>query len=354
MKAYGIIMAGGAGNRFWPLSTKNCPKQFLNLSGKDTLLNETITRLARVIPGEDIFVVTHISQKEKTLETTRGLLDSSHILLEPAARNTAACIGYAAIEMIRRYGEGIMCILPADHVIKNNEAFAATLEQAIEMAGNSDKLVTIGIKQAYPSTGYGYIKRGENNIVQEFIEKPDIQTAEFYLKSGDYDWNAGMFVWKASVILNYFKKLLPDIADCLRQIEESFGTSYEQETVNRIYPDIPKISIDYGIMERAARDPQGVVAIPGDFGWSDVGSFENLDSLLEKDEYGNVVYGAQLNLDTRNVISYATGRLIATLGVEDLVIAETDKAVLVCHKDRAQEIRLLVEELHRREMMEFL
>lgn len=355
MKTYGIIMAGGGGTRFWPLSRQDLPKQFLNLTGTDLLVNETIDRLAGVVDGEDIFIVTNEAQAGLMFESTGGRIRRDHILAEPAARNTASCIGYAAAEIVHKYGDGIMCVVPSDHYIKDEPAFEQVLSQAIEAAQETDRLITIGIKPDFAATGYGYIKyvreEGKKYFrVDEFVEKPDIRTAKSYIKSGGYAWNSGMFIWKASVILKCFEKLLPDVYTCLMEIAESLGTDREKEVINKVYPTIPKISIDYGIMERA----KDVLMLEGNFGWNDVGSFDALRAIYDADENGNVIFGEQIHIDTKNCISYAKNKLIAALGVEDLIIVETDDAVLVCHKDKAQDVKNIVEGLKEQGKTEYL
>ncbi|MBQ7581401.1 MAG: mannose-1-phosphate guanylyltransferase [Lachnospiraceae bacterium] len=352
MKRYGVIMAGGGGTRFWPLSRKSLPKQFLNLTGKDIMVNETIDRLTEVILKEDFFIVTNQAHADLTFLMAAGRLQKDHILAEPAARNTAACTGYAAMEIVRKYGDGVMCIFPSDHYIRNTDAFARTIEQAAELAEETGKLITIGIKPTYPATGYGYIRKKKHSgmEVQEFVEKPDLETAKEYIASGNYLWNSGMFVWKASVILEHFKELLPDIYACLEKIGKAMKTPKEQQTIAKIYPTIPKISIDYGIMERA-RD---VLVRDGDFGWDEVGSWETLDALYKPDADGNVIRGEHIGVDTKNCISYSDGKLIATVGVCDLVIVETKDAVLVCDKKRAQDVRKIVETLEEQGKTEYL
>ncbi len=348
MKKYGVIMAGGGGTRFWPLSRKKTPKQFLNLSGKDCMVNEAIDRLAQIVKYEDIFVVTNQSQADTMNKVTEGRINRSHILSEPAARNTAACIGYAAIEIIMKYGDGIMVITPSDAYIRNNEKFASVLRRAVFAAEEKDALVTVGIEPTFPSTGYGYIKfeSTEKSLVKkvcEFKEKPDLEKAKEYLASGQYAWNSGMFIWKASTILNEFKKYLPDVYEQLQKIGDSMNTESEQEMIKQIYPEIRSISIDYGIMEKA----ENVLVVPGEFGWSDVGSWDMLGTLHDEDEKGNVSVGDTLLIDTVNTISYSQERLIAALGVKNLIIVETPEAVLVCDKQRAQDVKGIVDLLQK-------
>lgn len=358
MKTYGIIMAGGGGTRFWPLSRKTLPKQFLNLTGRDILVNETFDRLAQVIAKENIFVVTNALYAEKTLELMEGRTDEDHILKEPAARNTAACIGYAAMEILRKYGDGILCIVPSDHYIRQEVLYAQTLQKGMELTEKGECLVTIGIAPTYPATGYGYIKCSTANkentaldtdgpcgqhagyrTVEEFVEKPSKEVAEEYLRTGRYFWNSGIFIWKASVILSAFEKLLPDIYDCLVKIGEAIGSGEEARVLKEVYPGIPKLSIDYGIMERA----DNVVMIEGEFDWNDVGSLDAIAFLHNADAGGNIGVGSHILMDTEGTICYSKDKLIAASGVKDLIIVEAEDAILVCPREKAQDVKQLVE-----------
>ncbi len=360
MKLYGVIMAGGGGTRFWPLSRRELPKQFLNLTGNDILVNETFDRLKTVISKEDIFVVTNALYSEKTKELMKGRIDNAHILGEPAARNTAACIGYAAMEILRKYGDGVMCVMPSDHYIRNETVYADTIRRAATLADEKDCLVTIGIKPDYPATGYGYIKSrkilgaGQEAIdyrqVEEFVEKPVEEVAKAYLEEECYSWNSGMFIWKASVILQYFRKLLPDIYECLEQIGQAMGNATEEEVLNAIYPQIPKISIDYGIMERA----DNVIMLEGCFGWNDIGSLDTCEVLCEPDENGNVGIGKHVMMDTEGTICYAENKLICAAYVKDLMVVETDDVILVCPKQKAQNVKDIVTMLQEKGMDEYL
>lgn len=343
-KIYGVIMAGGGGTRFWPLSRKKLPKQLLNLSGNGLMINETIERMANFINRENIFIVTTKEQADKMNE----LVDEgiNNILVEPSARNTAACIGYAAMEIVKKHGDGVMCILPSDHHIKDEEEFTRILNIAIEEAYSEDKLVTIGVTPTFPSTGYGYINFDREDTssikkVEAFVEKPNYETALKYIKSKEYLWNSGMFIWKASVILQNFERFLPRVSNILIKIGEAMNTSNEYKVIEELYTKIPSISIDYGIMERS----DNVVVIEGDFGWSDVGSWDTLGAIYETDEFGNIITGEQINLETYNCISYSDKRLIATMGIRDTIIVETEDVVLVCAKDKAQDVKKIVERL---------
>lgn len=352
MKRYGIIMAGGSGTRFWPLSRKSLPKQFLNLTGKDIMVNETIDRLFPVIEKEDIFVVTSSMHAELTFEKANGRLLREHVLAEPAARNTAACIGYAAMELVQKYGDGVMGIFASDAYIKDEEEFRRVLECAMDAAEKTDQLVTIGIKPHFPATGYGYIKRkqADSPEVEEFVEKPDLETAKRYMESGEYLWNSGMFVWKASVILKQMQKLLPDVYECLDVIGKSMKTEREKETIAEIYPKIPKISIDYGIMERA----DNVIVLEGDFGWNDVGSLDAIETLHPSDENGNVMCAESVLFDAKGCIGSSREKLLALIGVENLIVVETKDTVLVCDKSRAQDVKKIVEQLEADGKMHYL
>ena len=370
MEKYGVIMAGGGGTRFWPLSRRERPKQLLNLSGKDIMVNETVDRIAASVGMDHVFIVTNVTQAQLMKTETKGRVKESHILAEPAARNTAACIGYAAMEIVRKYEDGIMCVLPSDHFVKDSAEFRRVMDAAIQTAEETDMLVTVGIRPDFPSTGYGYIRADQESRrqvsvrpqdgsetfvkdfyhVQEFVEKPDKDTAEAYIANGSYTWNSGMFIWKASTILQKFEMLLPDIYACLTQIGDAMGTDREEEVIARVYPEIPKISIDYGIMARC-RD---VVTLEGDFGWNDIGSLDMLDIAKEKNEDGNVLYGQQVNLDTKDCILYGTDKLIATIGIKDLIVVQAKDAVLVCDRKKAQDVKKVVEYLEKNGQDSFL
>ncbi len=347
MKVYGVIMAGGGGARFWPLSRNLTPKQLLNLSGKDLMVNETIDRLAHIVDKKDIFIVTNTAQAPLMKEATAGRVCDNHILSEPCARNTAACIGYAAVEIIKKYGDGIMVVAPSDAYIKNVDKLTQVLKLAVKTAQEQDKLVTVGITPGFPSTGYGYInfdknEAGEVKRVKEFKEKPDLETAKAYVQSGNYAWNSGMFIWRASTILKNFERFLPNIYADLNKIGEAIGTEQEASVINEVYPSIQSISIDYGIMERSS----DVVVIPAEFGWSDVGSWDMLEVLHSCNDNGNILLGEQINIDTSDTTIFSSGRMVAVVGVANLVIVETPDAVLVCDKSRVQDVKKVVDTLN--------
>ena len=345
MKTYGIIMAGGGGERFWPLSRRETPKQLLNLSGKEVLVNEAIDRLSLACDRKDILVVTNAHQVSNLRAVTASRLDAEQILSEPAARNTVACIGYAAMKIHKKYGDGVMVVTPSDAYIKDDETYAEVLKTAIKAAETSDSLVTIGIKPTFPATGYGYIRfeKSENAVKQalRFVEKPDLKRAKKYLVSGDYVWNGGIFVWKTSVILEKYKKLIPDVYELLVRIGNAMGTPEEKSVLEELYPQIRSVSVDYAIMEKS----KDILVVPGEFGWSDVGSWDMLSALYGKDANGNVVVSDFVGEDTHDCIVYSKKKLIATVGLDGVIIVDTPDAVLVCAKDRAQEVKKIVEEL---------
>ena len=343
LEIYGVIMAGGGGTRFWPLSRKRTPKQLLNLSGKDIMVNEAADRLAQVAAYRNLYIVTNCEQAEEMKRVTAGRIRADHILSEPAARNTAACIGYAAMKIVHDRGDGILVVTPSDAYIRDTQAFAAVLERAVD-AARGGALVTVGITPTFPATGYGYIccAKGEGALpVEQFIEKPPREKAEEYLASGRYFWNSGMFIWKASVILQRIEALLPELYGGLQTIAASFGREDEARVTAQVYPTLPSVSVDKGILERT----DGILVVPGEFGWNDVGSWDMLGALHPCDENGNIAVGDTIAVDTENTVLYAGGRLVAAVGVSDLVVVETPDAVLVCHRSAAQDVKKIVDRL---------
>lgn len=348
MKKFNVIMAGGGGTRFWPISRQANPKQLLNLSGVDTLINETIDRISSISEKENLYIVTNETQSELLKETVKDKCIHENVLQEPSARNTAAAIGFAAFSIMKKHGDGIMCVYPADHYIKDEDGYVKIINDAIKVASESDKLVTIGITPTFPSTGYGYINFTKeecyNNVsykVLEFVEKPNYEKAKEYVQSQKYVWNSGMFVWKVSKILEDFKRYLPKVYEKLEQLSNYIGTDKEDEMIKKIYPTIPSISIDYGIMERS----DDVVVVPGEFGWNDVGSWDVLGAIYDTDEQGNIKRGETITINTENSVVYSEDKLIATVGIKDLIVVSTEDSVMVCRKENAQDVKLIVEKL---------
>lgn len=348
MKITAVIMAGGRGERFWPRSRNNYPKQFLSLtSDGETMIQKTISRLGCLIKPEDVFVVTNESYSELVKEQLPELLPEN-ILLEPAARNTAPCIALATQVIKKKYGDAIMIVLPSDHLIKFNQMFLDTLKNAVSVAEKDNRLVTIGITPTYPETGYGYIHFSSDSSdvpgiysVKRFVEKPNAELAKEYYNSGEYLWNSGMFVWKVSTIETNLRKYLPDMTDGMERIYSAVGTDAFDSVVSAEFPKFRSESIDFGVMEKAA----GVYTIPGNFGWDDVGNWLALERVNKTNEYGNMIQGDVISINTKNTIVCGSKKLIATVGIEDLVIVDTDDAILICAKDSTQDVKKVIENL---------
>lgn len=350
MKTTAVVMAGGKGERFWPRSRKSLPKQFLSLTddGK-TMIQLTIERLKSIVNIEDVYIVTNKDYKNLVLEQIKGIPEEN-ILLEPKAKNTAPCIGLAAMHIKKKYEDAVMLVLPSDHLIKYNEIYIDTLRAAVEVAEEDSNLITIGITPSYPETGYGYINFGRdeddikrNNIyrVKRFVEKPNLETAKEYLASGRYLWNSGMFVWKSSTILNNFRELLPETYEGLEKIYETIGTDEEDMILEQEFSKFQSESIDYGIMERASN----IYTIPGSFGWDDVGSWLALERINRSNDDGNVINGNVITINSKKSIIQAQEKLIATIGVEDLIIIDTKDALLIVNKDSTQDVKKVIENL---------
>lgn len=347
MKTFTVVMAGGGGTRFWPLSRKSRPKQLLNLSGRNIMLNDTIARMEPLVHKRNSYVVTNKVQEKLTKKLLLSGVPKKNVIAEPVGRNTAPCILYAALSLKKKYGDGIMCVLPADHFIAKEEEYRRVVKEAIEIANETNGLVTIGIKPTYPATGYGYIACGEAYgissayKVEGFKEKPSSEVATEYLQSGDYLWNSGVFVWKISAVLSAFEKYLPHMYNAMMNMYEDIGTKYEEARIEEIYPLLESISVDYGIMEKA----ENVYVLPGDYGWNDVGSLDALDLIYPKDVNGNCIKGDAVVIDSSNCIVSSSGKLIAVAGVDDLMVIDTEDALLVCPKSYAQNVKNIVDKL---------
>ncbi len=344
MNVFSIIMAGGGGTRFWPLSRQCRPKQLLNLGGSDAMINETIKRNAAVISYNNTFIVTNQSQSEILKEILLEGVPRENVLSEPVGRNTTACIAYAASKIHKRYGDSIISIFPSDAYINKEEEYLNVLVRAIKFAEENDSFITLGIRPAFAATGYGYIKYSPHDrhegicFVEEFIEKPNSEKAKLYLNSGNYLWNSGILVCRTGVILDNIRRFLPKLYKQIETLSEYYDTVQETEMLNTIYPLLQSVSVDYGILERS----DDVMVIPGDFGWNDVGSWDMLGVVFPPDKNGNIVKAEHVGIDTKNTIVYGNS-LIATVGVEDMIIIKTDDALLICPKSRAQEVKDIVE-----------
>lgn len=348
--AYAMILAGGSGTRFWPLSRRSRPKQLLKLFGEESLLAQTLNRLSSLIPPERTYVFT----SKLILDAVRRELPRvprSQIVAEPASRNTAPAIGLAAHEILRRDPHGVMVVLPSDHVIAKPDLFRQALAAGYSTALEDGRSVVIGIKPSRPETGFGYVRLGKRESasgkpgifrVLEFTEKPPLAAAQRYVRSGKYLWNAGMFIWKASTLLANLERHQPRMAAALRRIAEGGGIR-SPRTLQRLYPQLENVSIDYALMEKI----KNVYAVAADIGWSDVGSWAAAHELSAQDGDGNVRPAAALMVDSRRNIILSSQKFVAAVGVEDLVIVETDDALLVCPRERSQEVGKLVKEVER-------
>ncbi len=359
MSFYALIMAGGVGTRLWPLSRRHRPKQSLKLVGGRTMFEHAVDRIAPLFQPEEIFVVTGAEHVE-ALASQAPELPTENFIVEPEGRGTAPAIGLGAVHLHRRDPEAVMVVLTADHFIADVECFRRALVVAAQMA-EEGHLVTLGIKPSSPSTGYGYIKQGglcgeiEGFSVfeaQRFTEKPSPETAFHMVESGEYSWNSGMFIWRVDRILEEFQRQMAEFYVQLAEVEAALGTPGYEAALRRVWPGVEKQTIDYGVMEGAA----DVVVIPVDIGWSDVGSWASLADLLPADERGNIVVGSHLGLDTEDALIFSTEerRLIATIGLQGVVIVDTEDALLICSKEQEQQVRALVRELEARDEKEYL
>jgi mannose-1-phosphate guanylyltransferase len=346
-----VIMAGGVGARFWPRSRRSAPKQLLNFFGEGTLIEETVRRSRRLTSSECIWIVTNAPLKEAIQKTLPDFSDDRFIL-EPQGKNTAPAIGLSAIHLAQVDPDSTMVVLPADHRIPDLEAFEAAIKAAAKVVSSGEILATVGIHPTRPETGYGYIQIDTAtppiapNVfrVKTFAEKPNLPTAKLFLESGDFLWNSGMFVWRVPTILEQIAEFLPDLHSGLMEIAASHAKPNASEVVQRVYRSLKAISIDYGVMEKA----RNVCVVKGDFGWSDVGSWEEVWRLSSKDEKGNALRGNHLAIQSENNLVDAHDKFYALLGVHDLVIVETEDAVLICPREKSQEVREIVAELERR------
>lgn len=347
---FAVIMAGGSGTRFWPYSRRRRPKHLLEIFGGSSLLQETVSRLGPLIPPERIMVVT---AREHARAVIRQLptLPRENIIIEPVGRNTAPCIGLAAEYIHRRATEAVMVALPADQLINDREGFRRTLAAAIETAILHESLITIGMEPTAPETGYGYIQTGELAEetggckafrVRAFREKPSPALARGFLAGGDHLWNSGIFVWQVRVIREALKKYLPVLSRLLAEIGPTLGTTKEKKTLASCYRQMEGVSIDYGVMEKATQ----ALVIPGRFDWRDMGSWDAFWELADKDPQGNALTsGNEIVIDSKNCLAVSPGKLVALVGVEDLLVVETKDTLLICKRGRSQEMRAVTDAL---------
>ena len=342
-------MAGGRGERFWPQSRLKRPKHLLPIVGDAPMLTQTIRRLEGLVSADRIFVITNVEQRESVLETCPELRPD-RVIGEPIGRDTAAAVGLAALLVEKEGEDASFALLPADHVIEDATGFQATLETAFEAAEAEDQLVTVGIKPTFPSTGYGYLEQGDGvgeyagravAAVSRFVEKPNLEKAEEYLNVGNYFWNAGMFIWRPQVILAEIDRLVPKLFEGLKELKDTWLTSGNlEQAMDQVYPRLEKISIDFAVMEKAER----VAMVESSFDWDDVGEWPAIERHYPKDENGNVFKGEGIALDSSGNLTFSeSGHCITLLGVKDLIVVQSGDATMVCHKDRAQEVKALAQ-----------
>ncbi|MBN2282462.1 MAG: mannose-1-phosphate guanylyltransferase [Deltaproteobacteria bacterium] len=355
---YAVIMAGGRGTRFWPLSRECRPKHLLCMTGDRSIIRCTVDRIQPLVPAADTIIVTAANH---AADVCRELpeIPEQNIIIEPMGRNTAPCICLAALYLVKRDPDAIMAVLPSDHLVLDEEKFIDTLAAARDAAARGSHLVTIGIRPTAPETGYGYVERGPKideirgravYDVASFREKPDRETAETYVKTGSFLWNSGMFLWKASAILEEIQRFLPEMYETLSAVSDSLGTTAERDALAGAYSRITPVSIDYGVLEMA----RNVLCVEGDFRWSDLGSWDALWEILEKDPDGNALQGNIVTADTRNTLVLGGEKLLALVGIEDIIVVETGDSLMICKRGHSQEVRKIVEELEGKQRKEYL
>lgn len=342
MSKHLVIMAGGIGSRFWPMSTPQHPKQFIDITGCGrTMIQQTFDRFEGIIDIGHVWVVTSASYKELVAEQLTGI-DPQHILLEPCMRNTAPCIAYVSWKIQKEDPEAVVIVAPSDHLVLKRDAFQESIRRGVDFVSEGERILTLGMNPTHPETGYGYIEQGEiccDGIYKlaAFREKPDLQTALRYLQAGGYTWNSGMFLWKVGTIIGELRRHAPQIAGVMDQIEGSLFTAEEQETINRLFPSCEKISIDYAVMEKT----EIAFVLPAEFGWSDLGTWGSLHKLSVQDENGNAIIGAQARLIEAegNIIKAPADKQIVIQGLKNCIVVESDDKLLICQLSQEQRIK---------------
>ncbi len=343
---YVIIMAGGVGSRFWPFSREHFPKQFQDMLGTGkSILQQTAERFEHVCPPENLYVVTHQQYKEQVKEHLPFLSDEQ-ILPEPVRRNTAPCIAYASHKIAKRNPNANLVISPADHIIQDKANFERTILKVLEQTAQNDILVTLGIQPTRPDTGYGYIQVSDETLgslhkVKTFTEKPNAELAQTFLESGEFLWNAGIFIWNVQAILKAFNEHLPEITSAFAELHDKYYTEAEEHELKLAYYQCKNVSIDYGVMEKS----QQVYVMPSDFDWSDLGTWKSLHDMAEKDENHNVLQGNILAYESKGcIVKTPKERLVVVQGLEDFIVAEYDNVLVICKKDHEQQIRQFVKD----------
>lgn len=346
MELFVIIMAGGVGARFWPRSKQEKPKQLIRIFGENTMIQDTVKRLDGFVKIENIFIITNEIQQKRVIEQLPDI-PKENVIAEPFGKNTAACIGLASILIHKKAKNSITVILPADHLIQNKKGFQETIEKAVNFAKSSDSLVTIGIKPTRPETGYGYIQFIDKQVaegiykVQTFAEKPNLSTAKRFIESGDFLWNSGMFIWKTETILKEISIHLPELYEGLLEIEQVIGTESFKKVLTHVYGQLINVSIDYGIMEKSSK----VYLTKGEFSWSDVGSWEEVYQLSNKDKNGNAIMGDVYTENTFDSYIFTPKKFTAIVGLDNLIVIETEKSLLICNRENAQDVKHVVDYL---------
>lgn len=347
MSVRSVILAGGQGARFWPISRRTRPKQFLSINASgESLIQATARRIEPLAGKQNLLVVTG----DQLIDLVREHVPNARIIGEPIARNTAASIGLAAAVVAKEDPKAVVACFPADHAVTDEPKLLAVLREAVTLAQAHDVLVTIGIRPSFPHTGYGYMKRGaaisgNGYAVSRFYEKPNLERAKRYFESGEFFWNSGMFVWRAEVILAAIKEFMPQLHAGLMRIQDALGTPKESEVMREVFNDLESISIDFGVLEHA-RNCALLAAEP--FGWNDVGSWDAWAENFEKDQMNNLLHGDVIVIDSKDCVVHSQKRLTAVIGAQDLVIIDSGDAVLVCPRSHVQDVRKIVDELKRR------
>ncbi|MBI9072815.1 MAG: mannose-1-phosphate guanylyltransferase [Melioribacteraceae bacterium] len=346
MEKFAVIMAGGVGSRFWPRSKQAKPKQLIRIFGENTMIQDTVGRLDGLIKPDHIYVITNKIQRPRVLEQLPQI-PKGNIIAEPFGKNTAPCIGLAAALVEAKNKDAIMITLPADHLIQDTKGFQDTINTAVDYAYESKGLLTIGIKPTHPETGYGYIQVDDNVVadgihkVMTFAEKPNIATAKRFMEVGDFMWNSGMFIWRTDAILNEIEKYMPELHEGLQELKPAIGTDDFDEVLTKVYGQVKSISIDYGIMEKSDK----VFLTKGKFDWNDVGSWEAVYRMTEKDENKNACIGDVYTEDTKKSYVFSPKKFTALIGVSNVVVIDTDDALLICKRDKAQNVKEVVDYL---------
>ncbi len=353
-----IIMAGGAGTRFWPVSRKNKPKQFLPIVSEKTMIEETIDRLSPRVSLNNIYTIAN-PEKTETIKSLLTELPDENFLVEPLGKNTAPSLMLATARIYLQNPGAVVAALPADHLIKDSSLFLKKFEAAATAASSGDYLVTFGVPPTCPATGYGYIQFSKDNplqaleenfyTVQEFKEKPDLEQAKAFLKQGNYFWNSGMFLWQADIFAQKLERFAPDMFSYWTKILEALKNN-DSAQLSSLFEEMPSLSIDYALMEKA----EGVLMAKGDFGWSDVGAWSSLAEIWPQDKTGNALKGENIILDSQDCLVYNPGKLTALIGVKDIIVIDTDDALLVVHKDQDQKVKDIVEEIKKKKKTDYL